>query len=129
MTLPDVGRSAGLRVVLADPFNCLGVYSDARDKCDELRFANTGPELVGSMRTASLRNVIGTSPYSHTGEQADLRAVLEQYNKAPDAMIGHNEAKPLDLWPWQISDLEAFLETLNAPIAAAPSWLRPPGGG
>jgi len=129
MTLPDIGRAAGLRVVLADPFNCLGAYSDDPVKCDELRFANTGPELVGSMRTASLRNVIGTAPYSHSGQQTDLRAVLEQYNQAPDAMIGHNESKPLDLWPWQISDLEAFLKTLNAPIAAAPEWLRPPGGG
>jgi len=123
--LPDRGRSAGLREVRQDPFNCVGDYSDDTD-CAELRFAKSGPEMIGAMRTPSLRNVGGTQPYGHKGQQPGLTDVLEQYNLAPEAMIGHNEAKPLELWWWQLSDLQAFLGSLDAPIATDPQWLRPP---
>jgi cytochrome c peroxidase len=114
-----------LREVTQDPFNCLGDYSDDTD-CAELRFAKSGSEMIGAMRTPSLRNVGGTQPYGHKGQQPELSDVLEQYNLAPEAMIGHNEAKPLDLWPWQLSDLEDFLLSLDAPIAADRQWLHPP---
>lgn len=116
--VPDLGRSEGLRQVRADPFNCLGRYNDAAEpRCAELRFARTGAELIGAMRTPSLRNLEGTEPYMHKGQLADLAAVLEHYNRAPDAMIGHNEAKPLGLKPRDLAELEAFLRTLDAPVA------------
>ena len=51
----------------------------------------------------------------HKGQHPDLAAVLEHYNNAPDAMIGHNEAKPLGLSRRELGQLEAFLHALAAP--------------
>jgi cytochrome c peroxidase len=121
---PDKGRSAGVRTVMADPFNCLGEYNDAPDAvCPELRFARTGSELIGAMRTPSLRNLAGTAPYLHKGQLDSLTAVLDLYNRAPLALIGHNEAKPLGLGRRDLDRLERFLETLEAPVADPASSL------
>lgn len=120
--LPDKGRATGVREVLADPFNCLGEYSDdPEQRCPELSFVRSGPELVGAFRTPSLRNVANTAPYMHKGQVASLIDVLEHYNQAPDAMIGHNEAKPLKFNARKLRQLEAFLRTLTAPIADSQS--------
>jgi cytochrome c peroxidase len=124
---PDKGRVQGAREVLADPFNCRGSYSDdPAPVCAELEYARTGPELIGTMRTPSLRNLHNTAPYMHKGQLATLAEVLEHYNEAPLAMIGHNEAKPLGLSRHQLGQLEAFLATLAAPLATAEEWLTPP---
>lgn len=114
--VPDKGRADGLAEVLQDPFNCRGQFNDApTPRCDELDFARSGPELVGAVRTPSLRNLDGTAPFMHKGQLDTLAAVLEHYNEAPDAMIGHNEAEPLGLSARQLRQLEAFLGTLAAP--------------
>ena len=114
--LPDRGRIDGVREVIENEFNCLGDYShDVQRRCPELAFVRTGPELLGAMRTPSLRNLARTGPYMHKGQIETLAEVLEHYNRAPDAMIGHNEAKPLGLSQPQLRRLEAFLETLAAP--------------
>jgi len=124
--VPDPGRAEGLHQVREDPFNCLGAYNDAAEpRCAELRFARSGADLIGAMRTPSLRNLEGTEPYMHKGQLKDLAAVLEHYNRAPEAMIGHNEAKPLGLKPRDLAELEAFLRTLDAPVAGLD---RPSGG-
>ncbi len=115
--VPDKGRVAGVRKVLADPFNCKGRFSDDPSaSCAELEFTRTGADLIGSFRTPSLRNIHGTAPYGHIGQQASLADVLDHYNEAPDAMIGHNEAKPLGLSRSELRQLEAFLKTLEAPV-------------
>jgi len=124
--VPDKGRVQGVREVLADPFNCLGVFSDdPSPDCAELRFVRTGPELIGAFRTPSLRNLGGTAPFMHQGQLPTLAAVLAHYNEAPLAMIGHNEAEPLGLGRRELRQLEAFLETLDAPPATDGSWLEP----
>ena len=41
------------------------------------------------------------------------------HSQAPDAMIGHNEAKPLELSRRELMQLEAFLRTLEAPVTFA----------
>ena len=125
--VPDKGRVAGVREALADPFNCLGEFSDAAPAdCAELQFVRTGPELIGAVRTPSLRNLEATGPFMHKGQLETLSATLEHYNEAPLAMIGHNEAKPLQLSRRQLRQLEAFLNTLDAPLATANAWLQPP---
>ncbi len=125
--VPDKGRADGVREVLVDPFNCLGEFSDAgAEDCAELHFARGGPDLLGAFRTPSLRNLDRTAPYQHKGQHATLTEVLEHYNEAPPAMIGHNEAKPLDLTTAELGQLEAFLDTLAAPLATAREWLNPP---
>ena len=86
----------------------------------------TGPELIVAMRTPSLRNLAGTAPYMHKGQMQTLAEVLEHYNRAPLALIGHNEAEPLGLSNAQLQQLEAFLLTLDAPIAGDGKWLLKP---
>ena len=127
--IPDRGRIDGVARVRADPFNCLSEYSDDPVKdCAELRFARTGSELTGALRTPSLRNLAPTAPYSHKGQTGSLREMVQHYNRARMAMIGHNEAKPLGLSRRERSQVEAFLNTLAAPPATDPRWLVPPDG-
>lgn len=125
--LPALGRAAGLRLALDDPFNCLGPFSDAAEtECQELRFARGGDEMIGAQRTASLRNLGKTAPYMHAGQIATLAEVIEHYNEAGLSVVGHNEAKPLRLRAIEKAQLEAFLHTLNGPLATDPQWLQPP---
>ena len=115
--VPDRGRADGLRRLRADPFHCLGPYSDdASPTCAELEFAREGPEILGAFRTPSLRTLDGTEPFMHKGQMATLAEVLDHYNRAPPAMIGHNEAKPLRLRDGDLEALEAFLRTLASPL-------------
>lgn len=115
--VPDKGRSAGVREVINEPFNCRSNFSDDPERrCAELDFVRTGAELIGSMKTPSLRNLHNTEPYMHKGQLATLSDVLQHYNEAPESMIGHNEAKPLGLSRRELRDLEAFLRTLAAPV-------------
>lgn len=118
--LPDKGRAEGVREVLANEFNCSGDYSDdSQRKCLELEFVRTGPELIGAFKTPSLRTLENTAPYMHKGQHADLAEVLAHYNEAPDAMIGHNEAKPLGLSTRELRQLESFLGALSAPVVTS----------
>jgi cytochrome c peroxidase len=113
---PDRGRIDGWRQLVDDPFNCLGAYhDDPAPACEELHFARSGPELLGAMRTPSLRNVGRTAPYMHAGQIVTLTDVIRHYDEAPAAMIGHNEIKPLRLGRRQRAYLEAFLHTLDGP--------------
>ena len=125
--LPDRGRIEGLRKLREDPFNCRGSWNDEPEAyCGELDFARDGIELIGAFRTPSLRNVVGTAPYMHKGQLASLEAVIRHYNDTPFAMIGHNEAEfPLSLSRRERRQLEAFLHTLDSPLADA-AWATPP---
>lgn len=125
--LPDRGRAEGLRQVRADPFNCAGPFSDAAEPyCAELKFAREGIELIGAVRTPSLRNLQHTAPFMHRGQLATLPEVVEHYDEAPLAMIGHNEAKPLSLSARERSALVAFLQTLFSSPGADERWLTSP---
>ena len=125
--LPDRGRSDGLRQVRADVFNCLGPFSDAdHGDCAELEFAREGPELIGATRTPSLRNLRYGAPFMHRGQLASLAEVVEHYDRAELAMIGHNEAKPLSLSCREKRQLVAFLRSLAADPAVDAAWLEAP---
>ncbi len=126
--MPSMGRFDGVLEARRDAFNCLGEFSDAAPgQCLELRFARDDTELAGAHKTPGLRNVVRTAPYMHTGAFATLAEVLEHYNEAPVAMLGHNEAKPLGLSRRELRQLEAFLHSLDAPPDTASQWLTPPG--
>jgi cytochrome c peroxidase len=114
----DSGRIVGIRLANASEFNCAGRYSDASaNACAELRYAKrSGPDLVGAFRTPSLRNVALRPPYGHDGEFASLAAVLDHYNLAPAATVGHSELEALHLTRAELRQLEAFLHTLNGPV-------------
>ncbi len=116
--VPDRGRVNGVREVLESEFNCRSIFSDNPIKnCPELDFVRTGSVLIGAIKTPSLRNLEKTAPYMHKGQLLTIADVLDHYNSAPDAMIGHNEAKPLGLNTIELRQLEAFLGTLDAPVS------------
>ena len=124
----DQGRIAGVQQALADPFNCLGAYSDAaEDECPELTFVKTeGTELIGSFKVPTLRNVAETAPYSHDGRFASLLAILAHYNAAPPPLVGHSDLIPLRLTSEELAQLAAFLESLTGPLDVDPALLAPP---
>jgi cytochrome c peroxidase len=114
----DLGRSVGVEQVLADPFNCLGPYSDAGPgDCAELKYmTKAGHEMVRAYKPPSLRGVAGRPPYMHSGQIETLGEVLIHYSTAPDAPDGHSELTPLNLTTTELAALEAFLGALD-PIA------------
>lgn len=125
--LPTMGRYEGIRTARDDPFNCLGEFSDATpSECIELRFARDENDLVGALKTPTLRNVSLTAPYMHGGQMASLAEVIEHYDSAPTSMLSHNEAKPLGLRSVERRQLQRFLETLTAPLATDSKWLSAP---
>lgn len=111
----DLGRSLGTEQVLADPFNCLGLFSDAEPRdCAELNYlAKAGHEMVRAYKPPSLRGVAGRPPYMHAGQIATLGEVLAHYNTAPEAPEGHSELEPLNLSATELAALEAFLRSLD----------------
>lgn len=125
---PDPGRIEGVLQALDDPFNCLGIYSDADPQdCAHLRFAKTeGDDLPAAFKTPTLRNVDQTAPYMHAGQIATLDEVLHHYNRAELAFMGHSELSPLYLTPAELGYLEAFLHTLSAPLATPAEFLVAP---
>lgn len=125
--LPSLGRASGVRIVLADPFNCQGEFSDAdSEQCENLRFVKTGDELIAAHKVPTLRNVADTAPYMHAGQVKTLEEVIEHYNKAPLAMVGHNEIKPLKLSGKEKKQLIQFLHSLSGPLITDPKWLINP---
>lgn len=111
----DNGRLAAIAQVVADPFNCLGPYSDAGPAdCAELRYMDRkGDGLVRAYKPPSLRGVAERAPDMHAGQFATLAAVLQHYNAAPTAPAGHSELKPLEMSEVELAALEAFLATLS----------------
>jgi cytochrome c peroxidase len=124
----DVGRFKGAHQVLADEFNCLSIYSDAKpEQCAELNFLVTEDDhLIRQFKPPSLRNVAERGPYMDAGQFATLEQVLHHYNTAPEAPAGHSELKPLKLSEDQIGQIIAFLKTLSAPVNVDQKWLSKP---
>ena len=106
--------------MLADEFNCRSRWSDdAAAACLELEYmVADSPELDRAYKVPTLRNVAGRAPYMHAGQFASLKDVLNHYNKAPSAPAGHTEIRPLKLDANEITQLEAFLQTLDSPVSA-----------
>ncbi|WP_291391934.1 cytochrome c peroxidase [Devosia sp.] len=115
-TPDDLGRMVGAAKVQADPFNCLGPFSDARpEQCMELAFIKAeGEELRGAFKTPSLRGVSGRAPFMHAGQLASIADVLAHYNAAPAATVGHSELTRINLTAEELTALAAFLDTLGS---------------
>jgi cytochrome c peroxidase len=102
------GRATGVMLWAADPFNCLGVYSDAESEgCVQPQLEGA---LPGAFKTPTLRNVTETAPYMHTGAFPDLMAVLRHYN------AGASGLAPLHLSQQELEQLAAFLGALTGPL-------------
>jgi len=115
--IEDIGRMGGVNKAKDDPFNCLGIYSDADPgQCTHLRFIRaTGDGLFRAYKTPGLRNVAETAPYMHTGGFSTIAEVLRHYNQARPVYGVLPEIVPLRLKDSELQDLEAFLHTLTGP--------------
>lgn len=96
--------------------NGLGAeFTDSQD-----RFAVTGDAMDhGAYRAPTLRNIAKTAPYMHDGRFKTLDEVLEFYNSGlcntpyVSPLMHHVSDGGTRLTPQQISQLKAFLLTLN----------------
>jgi len=124
----DDGRASGVVKVLNDEFNCLSTWSDAGEKdCAELRFVTAeGAQLEGAFKPPTLRNVAETGPYMHAGQFSTLAEVIQHYNRAPRAPVGHSELEMIALTQNEMSQLVAFLRTLSGGVTAPPELLQAP---
>jgi cytochrome c peroxidase len=112
---PDHGRAEGVKLVAADPFNCLGRYSDARpEECGELRFMVKGGQgLERAFKVPSLRGVAGRPPYMHAGQIATLEDAVAHYADAPAEPSDGSELHAITLTDRGRMALVAFLKTLG----------------
>lgn len=127
--LMDQGRYKGVQQALKNEFNCLSEYSDAKkEDCTELHFAKTvRDETLGAFKVPTLRNIAKTAPYMHSGQFADLAAVLKHYNnKVLKAPLGHSDLLPTNLSDHELDQLENFLRSLSGPMAVSSNLLQPP---
>ncbi len=116
----DLGRAAGVRAAVGDPFNCKGAYSDAPAGCEELEFAVVdNPAQVRAYKVPSLRGVGQRAPYMHAGQFSSLEQVVDHYSRAPRAPDGTSEIKPLRLSADERREIVAFLRALDEQPAAA----------
>ncbi len=117
--LSDPGRMRGIERLRADPFRGSGPWSDAptSERALEVDALVQSSEQWGQVRTPSLRNVARTAPYMSQGQMATLRDILQYYSTLEGAVAaghhGEQVLKPLALSPEEISDLEAFLVSLD----------------
>jgi cytochrome c peroxidase len=111
----DRGRADAVKQVIADPFNCLGPYSDGSEQdCGELKFmVPGGEELERAYKTPSLRGVASRPPYMHAGQYATLEEVIDHYAGAPEAPSGTSEIRAQVFTDRGRAALIAFLKTLD----------------
>ena len=112
----DNGRDNATKLLKSDPFNCLGEFSDAVPPkgCEAIKLMKYDrEEKVGAFKATSLRGVGQRGPYMHNGQFTTLHDVLLHYNRPPKALYGSSDLLKLDLSEKQLSELEAFLLTLN----------------
>ena len=111
----DLGREFGLPIVLSDPFNCLGNFSDASpDDCYALKFLNrdTHQDNEGSFKVPTLRGLSSTSPYMHDGSMQTLKSVVNYYRRSSPRSGKSTELNPLPLTDDDVDALVAFLAAL-----------------
>ncbi|CAM2007535.1 cytochrome-c peroxidase [Acanthopleuribacter pedis] len=128
----DAGRYAGVSLLLADPFNSAGRYSDDRqgERAQSLAFLQRRADSWGQFKTPNLRQSAQHPPYMHGGQLPDLAAVVRFYNTLEGRVNnGHHVDPllvPLGLTPAEEADLVAFLASLSVPPPRDNPWFRPP---
>jgi cytochrome c peroxidase len=127
---PDRGRHLGIDLLREDPFNGRGAHSDAPESLEgrKLTFLPRKPHQYAEFKTATLR-ALGPGPFMHRGDFASLAAVLRHYatleSARQNAHGGERILVPLDLGPQDLTDLEAFLRSVESTPPPA-ELLAPP---
>ncbi len=129
----DPGRQGGIKRLLANPYNLLGVHNDDPTKANATgtKFLRPEHRNFGEFKVPSLRNLKLTAPYMHNGSLATLRDVVRHYSELDLDRLhadGERILKPLRLNEQESGDLLAFLESLSPdkalPTPVAPSALH-----
>lgn len=112
----EKGREAAIPIVLGNPFNSDGEFSDDRSS-GRLEGLAATEEARGKWRTKGLRQAAVTAPYMHSGQIETLREVVAFYNQGGDETgfvgVKSDKLKPLNLTDQEVDDLVAFLESLT----------------
>lgn len=135
-TFSDLARMRGIHLLLSNPWNSLGPWSDAPAAGSPTRFlARGGHHGFNEWKTPTLRNVADTAPYMHNGRLATLTDVVRFYSTeagTPGSPPAEKIVRPLHLDSGEVADLVAFLRTLTGePLDRAlaepiPDPARPP---
>ena len=114
------GRYLGVSQLMVDPFNTKSAYNDAPTDGSyrsSLDYVYRNVEFRGQFKTPSLRNVVKTAPYMHTGELGSLDEVVRYYNNISERKVPGNHQETvltsLNLTPDEQDYLVAFLQTLT----------------
>lgn len=113
----DLGRASAIKLVLDNPFNCKGLYSDAsEDACAELAYARTDfQESYAAFKTPTLRGLVHTAPYAHDGRFQTLEEVVRHYARdAESDLLAHSDVPPIQLSNDEVAQLVMFLHTLDS---------------
>lgn len=131
----DLGRYEGVQALVKDEFTCLSPWSDAKkEACKEMTYLKrSGPELVGAVKTPTLRNILHTAPYMQAGQFASLAEVVAHYSSPQPPFYDrdqhpyqpHFDILPLKLTPEESASLVAFLATLSSPYPKDNFWWNP----
>ncbi|MEO7330288.1 MAG: cytochrome c peroxidase [Minicystis sp.] len=132
---PDLGRKSGITLLLADPFNGEGAYSDDKAAgAAKLGALSLESATIGAFRTASLRGVGQRQGFGHLGSRVSLREfILDTYRRGGRGGGGRGDGDgngnvaavgTLDpaLDNVDVEDLDAivaFLHTLDCPALPA----------
>jgi cytochrome c peroxidase len=119
----DAGRfaNAPAEIAAANLFNINGAFSDKTDTGKLDVITATPPESwKAAFRTPSLRGVVATAPYMHSGQLATLSAVIDFYAAGGTDTTPANTLTPFTISAEEKADLIDFLGTLTGkPVAAA----------
>ncbi len=131
----DQGRYSGISLLLDNPFNSAGRFSDNPEagtlKIDHLVQSDA---QLGAYKTASLRNLATTAPYMHGGHFETLEQVVQSYSDLDEfPSVGHREElmQKLEWETPEVQSMLAFLETLEGEelqeeLLSAPDSPLPP---
>ena len=120
----DHGAAEGLALLLDDPLNTQGIYSDG----DDGRVPKSVPEsLDGAFRTPSLRCSSTRPSFMHTGHMHSLSDVVAFFARGGDETGFEGKSVNFDrgLSEQDQADLVEFIKTLDGPGPSA-ELLKPP---
>ena len=117
----DTGRYDGIKLLLENPFNGGGIYSDNPEvSIRTLDLLEPTQQHKGRFKTPTLRNIALTAPYFHTGGYPTIRSILRFNGSAIPtteyAGMRDDTRLPLSLNEQEVNDLEQFLLTLTGEL-------------
>lgn len=117
----DRGRIDGVTSLLASLFRMDGPYSDDPKAGAKLKQLVSVPEMLGQIKTPSLRNVALTGPWGHGGRFSTLEDVVKHYGQVvtgkqkPTQTLGERDVALGGFLGGHNKELLAFLNMLGDP--------------